>query len=186
MYLRLPLWQWGAGNICLLLFSSWKVNIVKKTHCNNGVVDTFRQCVPGLTFAQFVYCLREVCLLFHFWMIPVTLLHSLMDKSYKVSDVVSIVTRLMRWQHLVSTALTQSINARSYALQVLTSTDFITWSTSAFIERIKAVETRCCRCINHVMTDTTSVSKVLKIQMDSSNSGWTVSFEHHCTKQQQQ
>ena len=118
--------------------------------------------------------------------IPVTLLHSLMDKSYKVSDVVSIVTRLMRWQHLVSTALTQSINARSYALQVLTSTDFITWSTSAFIERIKAVETRCCRCINRVMTDTTSVSKVLKIQMDSSNSGWTVSFEHHCTKQQQQ
>ena len=29
MYLQLPLWQWGAGNVYLLALSSWKVNIVK-------------------------------------------------------------------------------------------------------------------------------------------------------------
>ena len=31
-------WQWGAGNIYLLVLSSWKIN--KKRHCHNGVVDT--------------------------------------------------------------------------------------------------------------------------------------------------
>ena len=25
----LPLWQWDAGNVYLLVFSSWKVNIVE-------------------------------------------------------------------------------------------------------------------------------------------------------------
>ena len=29
-YLQLPLRQWGAGNVYLLVLSSWKVNIVKK------------------------------------------------------------------------------------------------------------------------------------------------------------
>ena len=28
-YLQLPLWQWGAGNVYLLLLSSWKVNIAE-------------------------------------------------------------------------------------------------------------------------------------------------------------
>ena len=28
-YLQLPLRQWGAGNVYLLVFSSWKVNIAK-------------------------------------------------------------------------------------------------------------------------------------------------------------
>ena len=28
-YLQLPLWQWGAGNVYLLVLSSWKVNIAK-------------------------------------------------------------------------------------------------------------------------------------------------------------
>ena len=40
-YLQLPLRQWGAGNVYLLLLSSWKVNIAEKPHCRNGVVDTF-------------------------------------------------------------------------------------------------------------------------------------------------
>ena len=35
---------WGAGNVLLVLFS-WKVNIVKKNHCWNGVVDTFGLCL---------------------------------------------------------------------------------------------------------------------------------------------
>ena len=30
MYLQLPLRQWGAGNVYLLVLSSWKVNITKK------------------------------------------------------------------------------------------------------------------------------------------------------------
>ena len=30
MYLQLPLRQWGAGNVYLLVLSSWKVNIAKK------------------------------------------------------------------------------------------------------------------------------------------------------------
>ena len=29
------------GNDYLLVLSSWKVNIAKKTHCRNGIVDTF-------------------------------------------------------------------------------------------------------------------------------------------------
>ena len=29
MYLQLPLRQWGAGNVYLLVLSSWKVNIAK-------------------------------------------------------------------------------------------------------------------------------------------------------------
>ena len=41
-YLQLPLRQWGAGNVYLLVLSSWKVNIAEKPHCRNGVVDTFR------------------------------------------------------------------------------------------------------------------------------------------------
>ena len=28
-YLQLPLWQWGAGNVYLLVLSSWKVNIAE-------------------------------------------------------------------------------------------------------------------------------------------------------------
>ena len=28
-YLQLPLWQWGAGNVYILLLSSWKVNIAE-------------------------------------------------------------------------------------------------------------------------------------------------------------
>jgi hypothetical protein len=35
-YLQLPLRQWGAGNVYLLVLSSWKVNIAE-----NGVLDTF-------------------------------------------------------------------------------------------------------------------------------------------------
>ena len=30
MYLQLPLWQWGAGNVYTLALSSWKVNIAEK------------------------------------------------------------------------------------------------------------------------------------------------------------
>ena len=29
VYLQLPLQQWGAGNVCLLVLSSWKVNIAE-------------------------------------------------------------------------------------------------------------------------------------------------------------
>ena len=29
MYLQLPLQQWGAGNVYLLVLSSWKVNIAE-------------------------------------------------------------------------------------------------------------------------------------------------------------
>ena len=28
-YLQLPLWQWGAGNVYLLVLSSWMVNIAE-------------------------------------------------------------------------------------------------------------------------------------------------------------
>ena len=28
-YLQLPLWQWGAGNVYLLVLSSWEVNIAE-------------------------------------------------------------------------------------------------------------------------------------------------------------
>ena len=28
-YLQLPLWQWGAGNVYLLVLTSWKVNIAE-------------------------------------------------------------------------------------------------------------------------------------------------------------
>ena len=28
-YLQLPLWQWGAGNVYLLVLFSWKVNIAE-------------------------------------------------------------------------------------------------------------------------------------------------------------
>ena len=41
-YLQLPLRQWGASKVYLLVLSSWKVNIAKKKHCRDGVVDTFR------------------------------------------------------------------------------------------------------------------------------------------------
>ena len=41
-YLQLSLRQWGAGNVYLLVLSSWKVNIAEKHHCCNGVVDSFR------------------------------------------------------------------------------------------------------------------------------------------------
>ena len=30
-YLQLPLRQWGAGNVYLLVLSSWKVNIVENS-----------------------------------------------------------------------------------------------------------------------------------------------------------
>ena len=42
MYLQLPLQQWGAVNVSLLVLvlSSWKVTIVENPRCN-GVVDTF-------------------------------------------------------------------------------------------------------------------------------------------------
>ena len=29
MYLQLSLWQWGAGNVYILVLSSWKVNIAE-------------------------------------------------------------------------------------------------------------------------------------------------------------
>ena len=38
-YLQLPLRQWGASNVYLLVLSSWKLNIAENTHCRNGVVD---------------------------------------------------------------------------------------------------------------------------------------------------
>ena len=28
-YLQLPLWQWGADNVYLLVLSSWKINIAE-------------------------------------------------------------------------------------------------------------------------------------------------------------
>ena len=31
MYLQLPLRQWGAGNVYLLVLSSWKINIAKNS-----------------------------------------------------------------------------------------------------------------------------------------------------------
>ena len=39
------LWQWGAGNVYLLVSSKAKryLNIAEKTHCGNGVVDTLGQ-----------------------------------------------------------------------------------------------------------------------------------------------
>ena len=37
MYLQLPLGQWGAGNVDLLVLSSWKVNITENT-----ITYTFR------------------------------------------------------------------------------------------------------------------------------------------------
>ena len=39
MYLQFSLWQWGAGNVHLLVLFSWKVNIAQ--NLINGVVDTF-------------------------------------------------------------------------------------------------------------------------------------------------
>ena len=36
MYLELPLWQWGASNVYLLVLSS------RKPHCHNGDADMFR------------------------------------------------------------------------------------------------------------------------------------------------
>ena len=47
-YLQLQLRQWGAGNVYLLVLSSWKVNIAENPIAvmgrpSNGVVDTFGQ-----------------------------------------------------------------------------------------------------------------------------------------------
>ena len=38
MYLQLPLRQWGAGNVYLLVFSSWKVNIAENFIAVTGIV----------------------------------------------------------------------------------------------------------------------------------------------------
>ena len=45
--------QWGAGNLYLLVLSSWKVNIAKKPNCRNGVVDTFQQGPFHQTFPNY-------------------------------------------------------------------------------------------------------------------------------------
>ena len=37
-YLQLPLQQWGAGNVYLLVFSSWKVNIAENPIAVFGVL----------------------------------------------------------------------------------------------------------------------------------------------------
>ena len=37
MYLQLPLQQWGAGNVYLLLLSSWKVNIAENPIAKMGL-----------------------------------------------------------------------------------------------------------------------------------------------------
>ena len=54
-YLQLQLRQWGAGNVYLLVLSSWKGNIAEKPHCHNGVVDMFG---PG--WLVFVHFLEEI------------------------------------------------------------------------------------------------------------------------------
>ena len=36
-YLQLPLWQWGAGNVYLLVLSSWKVNIAENPFAVMGL-----------------------------------------------------------------------------------------------------------------------------------------------------
>ena len=52
-YLQLPLWQWGAGNVYLLVLSSWKVNIAKKT---SGVMaQTYLQPHYGHGFFDNIY-----------------------------------------------------------------------------------------------------------------------------------
>ena len=48
-YLQLPLLQRGAGNVYLLVLPSWKVNIAKKPHCCNGVVDTLGLFILGMS-----------------------------------------------------------------------------------------------------------------------------------------
>ena len=37
MYLQLPLRQWGAGNVYLLVFSSWKINIAENPIAVKGL-----------------------------------------------------------------------------------------------------------------------------------------------------
>ena len=39
-YLQLPLRQWGAGNVYLLVLWHWSKHY-QKSHCHDGVVDTF-------------------------------------------------------------------------------------------------------------------------------------------------
>ena len=39
-YLQPQLGQWGAGNVYLLVLSSWKVNIAENPLAANGVVDS--------------------------------------------------------------------------------------------------------------------------------------------------
>ena len=38
-YLQLPLWQWGIGNVYLLVLSSWKVNIAKTPIAENPIAE---------------------------------------------------------------------------------------------------------------------------------------------------
>ena len=37
LYLQLPLRQWGAGNIYIFVFSSWKVNIAENPIATMGL-----------------------------------------------------------------------------------------------------------------------------------------------------
>ena len=47
-YLQLLLRQWGAGNVYLLVLSSWKVNIAVNLIAVNGVIDMLSMVVLEL------------------------------------------------------------------------------------------------------------------------------------------
>ena len=80
MYLQLPLRQWGAGNVYLLVLSSWMVNIAENTIAVMGLYIRSGQgsyikfklsrqcqpfnhklnCMPNLEFVFEMYSRRQV------------------------------------------------------------------------------------------------------------------------------
>ena len=51
-YLQLPLRQWGAGNVYLLVLSSWKVNIAENPIAVMGlyIISSFEILYAAITF----------------------------------------------------------------------------------------------------------------------------------------
>ena len=60
-YLQFRLRQWGAGNVYLLVLTSWKVNIAKKNRCRNWVVCTPSPWLTqiGFTWISLTYIFKK-------------------------------------------------------------------------------------------------------------------------------
>ena len=56
-YLQLPLRQWGAGNVYLLVLSSWKVNIAENHVAVMGYIMTLQMVVITQIFQNLKECI---------------------------------------------------------------------------------------------------------------------------------